>query len=250
MKNTSWQIVSERYCKSIGSLGDYYHKNIIIPKSLKLLNLDKRSSVLDLGCGEGIFSRYIPTGLDYLGIDISPSLIKFAKKKNKNPKAKFLVGDITKNLRIDRKKFSHTVILLAIQNIENAAAVIHNASSYLCDNGKILIVMNHPCFRIPRQSSWGIDRKNKIQFRRINRYLSPLKIPINMNPGDRAESKVTWSFHQPISYYSEALFENGFSILKIEEWISDKESSGIKSKMENRARQEFPLFMAILGSMG
>jgi hypothetical protein len=37
----------------------------------------------------------------------------------------------------------------------------------------------------------------------------------------------------------------GFMIAKIEEWTSDKESEGKTAKQENRARAEFPLFMAI-----
>jgi hypothetical protein len=37
----------------------------------------------------------------------------------------------------------------------------------------------------------------------------------------------------------------GFVITRIEEWTSDKESEGKAAKQENRARAEFPLFMAI-----
>jgi hypothetical protein len=34
-------------------------------------------------------------------------------------------------------------------------------------------------------------------------------------------------------------------IEKIEEWVSDKKSEGGKAAMEDKARAEFPLFMAI-----
>jgi hypothetical protein len=42
------------------------------------------------------------------------------------------------------------------------------------------------------------------------------------------------------------LFENGFAIEKIEEWTSEKQSEGKMARAENRARDEFPMFMAIL----
>ena len=71
------------------------------------------------------------------------------------------------------------------------------------------------------------------------------EIPIVAHPGKK-ESEETWSFHYPLSAYSEMLFDNGFCIEKIEEWISDKKSTGSKAKMEDRARKEFPLFMAII----
>jgi len=32
----------------------------------------------------------------------------------------------------------------------------------------------------------------------------------------------------------------------MEEWISDKKSTGAKARMENRSREEFPLFLALL----
>jgi hypothetical protein len=124
--------------------------------------------------------------------------------------------------------------------------VFKNAHDHLAPDGKLLLILNHPCFRIPKQSSWEIDEENRIQYRRINRYLSSFKAPIQMNPSQKESSSVTWSFHHSLSYYSECLFHNGFAILKIEEWISDKRSVGKKAGMENRAREEFPLFLAIL----
>ena len=66
-----------------------------------------------------------------------------------------------------------------------------------------------------------------------------------MNPGQKTSSS-TWSFHQPISYYVSCLVSHGFVIDALEEWASDKESqAGKTSKMENHARAEIPLFMAI-----
>jgi hypothetical protein len=105
--------------------------------------------------------------------------------------------------------------------------------------------MNHPCFRVPRQSSWGVDEQKKLQYRRIDRYMEPLKIPIQTHPGQGDKSPQTWSFHHPLSTYVEGLSKSGFVIEKIEEWLSDKLSTGGKAKMENRSRLEFPLFLTI-----
>jgi hypothetical protein len=140
--------------------------------------------------------------------------------------------------------FTHAAIILALQNIKEPQKAIANAAKHLTANGSLVIVLNHPAFRIPRQSSWGIDEQNKLQYRRINRYMSPLEIPITMHPGD-TDSGVTWSYHLPISAYTEMLSREGFFIQRLEEWMSDKKSVGSAGKMENRARDEFPLFLAI-----
>jgi ubiquinone/menaquinone biosynthesis C-methylase UbiE len=245
-KNTSWQNVSKWYNKVVGEKGSYYHQHVIIPNSLKLLLLKNNDKILDLGCGQGIFSRYIPQNCKYLGIDLSKDLISSAIKLNRNNNFQYKVGDITKQLNVNTKDFTVATIILALQNIQDQNSVIKNVSNYIELNGKLLIVLNHPCFRIPRQSDWGVDIQNKQQYRKIFRYLSPLKIPINMTPGSKFQQAHTWSFHNPISYYSTILNNNGFVIERIEEWVSDKESKGKASKMENRIRSEIPLFMAIL----
>lgn len=243
--DTSWQNVSRWYNRSVGLSGQYYQQRLVMPNSLKLLNLQPSSSLLDLACGQGILARNIPASTEYYGIDIAPSLIKFAQKNNRSKNHHFFTGDIARPLPFPKNNFTHVAIILALQNIEKGQQVIVNVAARLSEKGKLLIVLNHPCFRIPRQSSWEIDEKNKIQYRRINRYFSPLKIPINMHPGQKQET-LTWSFHNPVSNYSFWLKENGFVIEEIQEWLSDKKSVGTAGKMENLARTQFPLFMAIL----
>src|SRR5262249_49920639 len=107
-------------------------------------------------------------------------------------------------------------------------------------------VLNHPCFRIPRQSSWQVDSEKKIQYRRLDRYLSPMQIPINAHPSKGERSATTLSFHHPLSAYSQWLRDAGFVISCMEEWCSDKVSTGSAAKMENRSRAEFPLFLTLL----
>lgn len=243
--DTSWQKVSGWYKNLVKEKGHYFHEHLVIPKSLSLLSLDSASSILDLGCGEGVLARNIPKNIYYQGVDIAASLIAYAKKNDHNPLHKYAVGNVTRPLPIAKKDFTHAVFILALQNISEPFLALKNAASYLKKGGKLLIVLNHPYFRIPRQTSWGIDEKNKTQYRRIDRYLTPLKIPINMHPGEK-ESPVTWSFHFPLSDYSKFLYDSGLVIEKIEEWTSDKISVGKAAKMENRSREEFPLFLAIL----
>jgi ubiquinone/menaquinone biosynthesis C-methylase UbiE len=250
MTNTSWQHVSKWYGKSVASK-DSYHENLVIPKTLKLLSLTPDSKLLDLACGNGILARHIPKTNTYFGFDAAASLIKDAQASDKNPLHRYATADVTKPLSIIDTNFSHAAIILALQNISDGLKVLQNVQKHLRPHGKLLIVLNHPCFRIPRQSSWGIDETNKIEYRRINRYLSPLKIPITTHPGAAASrvpngSPITWSFHEPLSSYSEMLFKSGFVIEKLEEWTSHKESVGSAARMENRARDEFPLFLALL----
>ena len=242
--STSWSPVATWYTKLVGESGSYFHEHIIIPKTLALLSLNDTSSLLDVGCGEGVLARAIPKNVAYTGMDISGNLISEAKKRDHNPRHTYQLVDVTQNFQMNQGLYSHAVFLLSLQNMEQGEGAISNIAKMLKPNGILVLVLNHPCFRIPRQTSWGIDEKNKMQYRRINRYYSPLKIPITAHPGQKT-SPVTWSYHYPISEYTKWLYKNNFNIQLIEEWMSDKESEGTARRMENRSRSEFPLFLAM-----
>lgn len=247
-KSTSWQKVAPWYNKITNEgKGHYYHEQVIIPGVLRLLSLSPVSNLLDLACGNGVLARSLPKGVKYTGIDLSENLIKTAKNEDINYNHKYLVADITKPLNLP-EKFSHATIVLSLQNISDPVGALKNASNFLIANGYLLIVLNHPAFRIPRQSSWGIDMERKIQYRRVDRYMSPMEIPVNPETftSSGRNSALTISYHFPISYYINALRNSGFLIENIEEWTSDKESFGRNGRMENRSRNEIPLFMAIL----
>lgn len=249
-KNTSWNKVAGWYQKITADGGHYYHKNLIIPNVLRLLGitpnqtLDSKFQILDLGCGNGVLAKSLPKGVNYTGIDLSENLIRSAKYENKNKSAKFIKADITKPLNLS-EKYSHAVVILALQNVSDPFSVFQNAKYSLNTNGHLIIVLNHPMFRIPRQTSWGEDTDRKIQYRRVDKYMSPMNIPIKMNPS-KWNSEETTSYHFPLNDYSKMLKDSGFVIELIEEWTSDKVSQGKFKKSEDRARNEIPLFMTIV----
>jgi ubiquinone/menaquinone biosynthesis C-methylase UbiE len=244
--HTSWEPVQKWYRGIVGEEGHYYHQNLIIPGLLRLLNLKPNDKLLDLGCGDGILGRHIPAKINYLGIDIAPSFVKAAKKQDPSALHDYASADVTKSLPIDNKTFTHATIVLAIQNMEFPEQVFKNAAKYLESHGKLMIVMNHPCFRIPRQSSWQIDEPKKLQYRRIDRYFNPMQIPIQAHPSQGEASASTVSFHYPISAYIAWLKNAGFYVADMEEWCSNKVSTGAAAKMENRCREEFPMFLTII----
>lgn len=246
MDSDSWESAEKWYGGCVGEKGHYYHQAVIFPNAMKLLGSPKEGSLLDLGCGQGVFARQLPEKMVYYGVDSSKSLIEQAKKITKSKLSQFFVSDVSKDLSIEKKDFDYASFILSLQNMEHPHKAIAIASKHLKKEGRLLIVLNHPCFRIPRQSNWGIDANAKLQYRRINSYMTPQAIPIQTHPGKGEASSTTYSYHHPLSSYSSWLLAEKFSILKLEEWCSDKKSEGSKARMENRAREEIPLFLTIL----
>ncbi len=246
-QDTSWEKVANWYDKHVSEASDY-HRDIIIPGALKLLDAKRGEKILDVGCGQGELCRELAKiGVHVVGIDASKKLIDIAKKRSgEKYNIHFRVSDAGDLEGIQDGTFDAACSILAIQNMENLDAVAKEMSRVVKRGGRILWVLNHPCFRIPRQSGWGFDEKRKLQYRRIDRYMSENKIPIQMHPGS-SPNIYTWTFHRPLSGYFDQFNSRGFAVTKLEEWISHRKSKpGASARSENAAREEIPLFLAIL----
>jgi ubiquinone/menaquinone biosynthesis C-methylase UbiE len=242
----TWDQSEPWYSDCVGEKGHYYHQSLIFPVLKQWLKNAK--SLLDVGCGQGVLARQFPSTLHYVGVDITPSLITQAKKLT--PHGTFFVANAEEVLPLEKKDFDAVTLILCLQNIEHPDRAIFHAAQHLKKGGKLIIVLNHPAFRIPRQSGWGIDEASQIQYRRMNVYMSPQKIPIQTHPGQGSASPVTYSYHHPLSSYVAWMEKAGCSICHMEEWCSDKKSEGSKAKREDRARKEFPLFLGWVAKKG
>ncbi|MCH9633372.1 MAG: Ubiquinone biosynthesis O-methyltransferase, mitochondrial [Chlamydiae bacterium] len=239
---TSWQTVHSWYDKHQSEDGGYYHREVIFPKLLASIKLDENSRVLDLGCGEGILGRKLAKINHYVGIDASSGLIKKAKIKDSNKSHHYQVGDVTYDLKVS-DSFTHAFFVLSIQNISNPKKALESAWKNLEEGGSLSLVINHPCFRIPQNSSWDIDLKANTQSRKLKRYLSPFRSAIKAHPSKKEFSETTLSFHYSLSNFFSYLKDVGFYVEDFIEVCSNRKSYGKKARAENFARAEFPLFL-------
>jgi ubiquinone/menaquinone biosynthesis C-methylase UbiE len=242
---TLWDQASRWYDSLVGGQGTDFQKDIIMPGVFRLLEVKKKDKVLDLACGQGVFSRYLyQKGINVEGLDSSSELLRHARSRS-NDSIKYRVGDAgdAKNFEVDR--FDGIACLMAIQNIEKIDLLFKSAAQWLKAGKCFVIVMTHPCFRVPRQTHWGWDEEKKIEYRRVDHYLTETNVPILTPPFADADS-FTLTYHRPMQSYIEALVRAGFSVDAMEEWISNKKSQpGRRAKAENRARKEIPLFLAL-----
>lgn len=244
---TSWERSADWYDKIIGAQGSELYQRIVIPGALAMLQPRKHETVLDLGCGQGVFTRALAErGAKVTGLDAADSLVRRARSYP-SPAAsalRYVTRDAADLHGLG--PFDAVSSILALQNLEHLGKVCLSAAKVLREGGRMLWVMNHPCFRIPKQTSWEYDAESNIQFRRVDGYSRPHSIPILMHPGQEG-SESTLSFHKSLTDLMSCAFSAGFMLADLEEWHSDKQSQpGPRAQAENRARDEFPLFLAML----
>ena len=161
------------------------------------------------------------------------------------PPIRYHVGDALDLLFLPAESFDAAACVLAIQNIHPIAPVFEGVHRLLRIGGRFVVVMMHPCFRGPKETSWGWDESKKVQYRRVDRYLLPRKTPIVTHPR-KDPNAYTWTFHRPLEAYVKALGKSGLLIDTMEEWPSHKQStSGPRAPAENTARKEIPMFLAL-----
>lgn len=246
-KDTSWGKVADWYDKHLDT-DDTYHAQVVAPNLLRVVDLKPDESMLELGCGQGyflnLFSKISP---NLTGVDLGKELIQIARKKNREIEFIFANAENLNLFKNEDKKFDVITVVLALQNMKNIYAVAQNISRLLNDNGRAVIVLNHPSFRIPQYSSWQRDEEQKSQYRRIDVYMSEIEKKIDMTPSKKTDKEFTTSYHRPLQVYSKAFAKEGMAIVKIEEWISHRKSEmGPWSKAEDRSRKEIPLFMCLV----
>jgi SAM-dependent methyltransferase len=245
--SAGWQDVAEWYDDLVGERGSEYHQHVVIPRTMRLLEIEAGARVLDLACGQGVLCRALAqAGARVTGIDLAPALIESARRRNRADRLAidYRVGDARK-LDVEAATFDAAVCILAIQNIAPLSPVWEGCRRTLVPGGKLVVVLMHPCFRIPRVSHWGWDDRAGAQYRRIDEYLTSSRAEIQIHPGSDP-SQTTPSFHRPLQAYVNTLGSAGLAIDRLEEWTSHKTSpEGPRKRALDKSRKEIPLFLAL-----
>jgi len=247
-KSTSWGKVAPWYNKLLEQGEDTYQEKLIKPNLLRILAPKAGEKILDVGCGQGYFSHLIAeSGAQVVGLDIADELIKIAKEQAGGNES-FLVQSAEKMALVPSGKFDAAICILALQNIKNLQAAISEISRALKPNGRCVLVLNHPAFRIPTASAWAYDEAAKVQYRRVDKYMSEISQDVDMTQGEKnlKKKKFTMSFHHPLQVYFKAFAKAGLAVTRLEEWVSHKTSDkGPRKHAEDIARNEIPLFMCL-----
>lgn len=246
--DTSWSRVANWYDKVLND-PDSYQSQVIWPNLKRILGDVRGQKILDLACGQGFFSFEIAKlGASVTGVDISSELIKKAQAGNAkdNLGIDFQVAPAHKLDFFSAGLFDAVVVVLAAQNIKELNQVFAECARVLKKSGRLILILNHPAFRVPQFSDWYFDEKTKVQGRVVSKYLSEAQIEVQTHPGKTNSSK-TISFHRPLQVYFKWLSKNGFAAVRFEEWISHKKSqpNALRRVAEDKARKEIPMFMCL-----
>jgi len=216
-----WNANAEFWDSKMGE-GNDFHKMLIEPTQLKLLNIKAGEKILDIACGNGQFARKMAElGANVTAIDFSDNLIAIAKSKG-NYNIKYHVIDATS--KADLKKltgntFDSIVCTMALMDMENIEVLINHLPKILKKEGVFVFSILHPCFNsgenilAHERDDLSGEVKSKYYVKICNYLIEKRESGISM----MGQPKPQYYFHRPVSTILKYFFESGFVLDTYEE---------------------------------
>ncbi len=216
-----WNTNAEFWDSRMGE-GNDFHKLLIEPTQLRLLNIRDGERILDVACGNGQFARKMAeSGAVVTAVDFSDKLIAIAESKG-DFGIEYRVVDVTKESdleKLERGPFDSIVCTMALMDIENIQVLTANLPKLLKSEGVFVFSVLHPCFNsgditwlYERQDLSGVaERKYYVKVREYLVENSRLGVAMTGQP------KPHCYFHRPVSTVLRCFFDRGFVLDAFEE---------------------------------
>ena len=172
--NNLLKLVHDNYNEIAADFNTTRKKEIWPEMLLFTKNIKDGDRVLDLGCGNGrLIEALKDKKIEYLGIDNSESLIKFAS--DNYPGYRFIVSDILNLDIIQGEKFDYIFCLATLQHLpsrELRVQALRSMKNSLSEDGKIII------------SNWNMWAIRKYYFLIIKSFFNKIIFKNNLEFGD------------------------------------------------------------------
>jgi SAM-dependent methyltransferase len=182
------------------------------------LGCEGKATLLDIGSGTGRWTRQFAQYMDLVrGMDISPEMIKIARKTNSAQNIEYICGDVSRG---DLGQCDIITALASLQyskSREELNTVYAKIRNSLTNGGHFLFYVPHPI---------GVFAgKTKV-------YLTEFDSKYSYNDNFSFTSKIAMEdgtirrgsgYHHSMAEYTSDLNKNGFRIVKMEEFFAEGE---------------------------
>ena len=147
-----WNQKSQFWDELHGDAGNLFHRRLVEPSVLQLLNLRTGEVILDIGCGNGALTRRLAErGGKVTAIDYSEGMLKAARARGLGPSGNidYRVVDATRvNALLDLGvgRYDAVVCSMALMDIPTVEPIFQAAIQLLVPGGRFVFATMHPAF--------------------------------------------------------------------------------------------------------
>jgi ubiquinone/menaquinone biosynthesis C-methylase UbiE len=211
----AWNAGAEAYSHFVESGADYYRHLVHGPALLAACGDVRGRAALDLGCGQGYFSRLLAgAGATVTAVDISDSLVaRAAELEAREPLGiTYLRMDAARiGTRFGAESFDLVTGCMSLQDMADPGAVLAGAGRVLRPDGRAVFSVPHPCTDPPVRE-WKRDEHGRKQALCLDRYFDTGPAVCNW---DMKRLRYSWStpFRRlTLTQWSEMIRGAGFVI--------------------------------------
>jgi 2-polyprenyl-3-methyl-5-hydroxy-6-metoxy-1,4-benzoquinol methylase len=208
----------------MGDRGNEWHRILIEPVTLRLLNLKKGEHVLDIACGNGQLARRMTQlGGRVVAFDFSSSFIKIARSRKFGKKIDYQVIDATDRTQLSslgEHTFDAAVCTMALMDMSNVEPLLTTLPLLLREGGRFVFSVMHPCFNavgmnhvmeLEETDEGAISKQLSIK---VTEYGTPTA---KKGLGIIGQPEAQYYFHRPLNVLFNACFDAGFVLDRLEE---------------------------------
>ncbi len=229
-----WNKIAQSRLSELLNGSDLSFDKILIPSILKEIPSQIEINAIDIGCGVGYatneFHKLTNT---ILGIDISSKSIELAKRQfGISKKINFINSSIEEFASENQSKYNLGIANMALMDMPNIAKSLEAISKILQDNALFIITITHPYFW---PFYWEYAKKPWFN------YDEEIQIEATFKISNNKSEFVTTHVHRPLQIYINALLNNNFSLMKLEEPMP---SNSVEN--EYPKKWQFPRFLKLI----
>lgn len=228
-----WEASSANWAALIDR-GDLNREILLDPVMLRLIGDVAGKLVLDLGCGEGRFSRMLQERHAVtVGLDIASSMVHEAQ--HRNPDGRLYVQGSGSALPFGDHSLDLVVSYLSIIDIPDFANAIRESARVLKPGGRLLAASMSFA---GASEGWELDPDGKRLYVKLNNYVDERVMTLDWS-GIRV---LNW--HRPLGAYMRAYLAAGLQLLDYVEPVPADQSLRDNPKTEDWFR--IPIFDVML----
>lgn len=169
----AWNEGAEAWDAFVESGADYYRHEVHGPALLTACEPLRGRQVLDLGCGQGFFSRHLAKrGAQVFAIDLADELLALARaRETREPLGidylKLSAADVANQWPPD--SFDLVAACMSLQDVADVSGALCGASAVLRPVGRMVFSVPHPATDTPFRE-WERDEAGRKQWLKSDRY--------------------------------------------------------------------------------
>lgn len=215
----AWEANAGWWDERIGAEGNDFHRLLVAPAQLELLQLAPGEHVLDVACGNGQFAREMArAGASVLAFDFSAAFVERARQRTEEARVasiEYHVLDATDEgalLKLGAARFDAAVCTMALMDIATIDPLLRALMKLLKPAARFVFSVQHPCFNSTgcHPMAEEEDRQGDLVTTLSIRVLSYLDVPPQRGTGIVGQPEPHLYFHRTISELFNACFRAGF----------------------------------------